>query len=431
MIKKQPKEMYYLSFIEMCQRFALWGIGNLLVIYTVTSFNFTNPEATHLYGLFSGFAFALPLLGGYIADRTNYRGSVIIGSLALAVGCFLMAFGFLPFLYVALFLVAVGTSIFTPSIYTILGTLYVGKEELREGGFSIYYASVNIGVFLGTFILGSLGNSNHWALAFLIAGVVQIIGLLVFLKMMKSPAFAHLHQKNSPTSHRKNHKPLDKTQKDRVIVICVLSFISILFWMAYNQGWSSMSIFALKFTDLEVGDFMMPASWILSLESLYLVILAFPLAALYNFLSRHRLDPSPVLKTVLGLAALGFCFFIMMMGSKQIPEGAQNASVSYWFPVSAYFMMAIGEMLLAPIGLSLVTRLSPRRYTAALVGMWYLCIGIAYYLGGLWGGIMTSMSHISSFFEIFILMGWIPALILLFFVKKLGRMSHSKKFQGL
>ncbi|HVW99126.1 MAG TPA: hypothetical protein VHA52_01585, partial [Candidatus Babeliaceae bacterium] len=77
---RQPKEMYFLSFIEMCQRFAFWGIGNLLVIFLVQQHQFSDSQATSLYGLFSGIAYALPLLGGYLADKTSYRAGVIVGS---------------------------------------------------------------------------------------------------------------------------------------------------------------------------------------------------------------------------------------------------------------------------------------------------------------------------------------------------------------
>jgi POT family proton-dependent oligopeptide transporter len=424
-MKRQPIEMYYLSFIEMCQRFGLWGIGNLLVIYTITHYKFSDASATQLYGLFSGIAFVLPLLGGYIADRTNYKITVVVGSLALTVGCFLMAIGVLPLLYIALLFVAIGTSVFTPSIYTILGSIYHNREDLREGGFSIYYAAVNIGVFLGTFILGALGHAKMWSLAFIVAGAVQLLGLALFLKLMKTKAFVHLHHKQDRAVIDNQKTSLTSKEKDRIIVISVLSFVSILFWIAYNQGWSSMSIFALKFTNLEFGHFKLPSGWLLSLESLFLIILAFPLSWFYHFLSKRKLDPTPSTKTVFSLIAMGLCFFIMYSGSKQIPDGALHASVSPWYPISSYAFMAVGEMLLAPIGLSLVTRLAPRRYTALLVGMWYLCVGIAFYMGGTLGGLMTGMSSISRFFEIFILMSWIPALGLIFFVKKMRQMSHN------
>ncbi len=420
---RQPKEMYFLSIIEMCQRFAFWGIGNLLVLFLVQEHHFTDARATHLYGIFTGLAFALPMLGGYIADRTSYRAGVICGCLSTAIGCFLIATGSISLLYFALLFAALGASIFTPSVYSILGNIYHGNSDLREGGFTLYYAAVNIGVFLATFILGALGHANLWLWAFVLAGCVQILGLLFFLKIMKKPAFAQMHVKQRTTATDVKKGPLKKEEKQRIVVICVLSFVSILFWMSYNQGWSSMSIFALRYTAHQIGSVTVLPSWLLSLESLYLVILAFPLAWIYRSLSKHKLDPSPPLKTVYSLIAIGLCFFLMKMGAKLIPQGAQEAAVSPFYLIGAYAFMAVGEMLLAPIGLSMVTHLSPRRLTAFFVGAWYMCIGVAFYAGGLIAGLVATM-ELSKFFEIFVLVSWIPAVFLFFGVKKLKKMSH-------
>jgi POT family proton-dependent oligopeptide transporter len=420
---KQPKEMYFLSFIELCQRFAFWGIGNLLVLFLVQEHNFSDAKATHLYGLFTGIAFALPMLGDYISDRTSHRSGVIFGCLFTAIGCFLIAAGSTPLLYIALIFAALGASIFTPSVYSILSHIYHKNSELREGGFTIYYAAVNIGVFLAVFTLGTLGNSNLWLLAFALAGFVQLIGLMTFLKIMKRPAFQELHRSQKQTRIIPK-KPLTKIEKDRIVVICVLSFVSILFWMSYNQGWSSMSIFALRYTAPQIGSITILPSWLLSLESLYLVILAFPLAWVYKSLSKLKIDPSPAMKTVYSLVAMGLCFFLMKIGARLIPDGTQEASVSPFYLIGAYAFMAIGEMLLAPISLSLVTRLSPRRLTAFFVGTWYMCIGIAFYAGGLIAGLIATM-ELSKFFEIFVLVSWIPAVLLFFGVKKLKQMSHT------
>ncbi len=421
---RHPKEMYSLALIEMCQRFAFWGIGNLLVIYLVQFYQFSDIKASHLYGLFSGVAFALPLVGGYIADKTSHKLAVILGSLSTAAGCFLITCGVIHFLYLALMLAAIGASLFTPSIYTILGKLYTDKHQLRDGGFSIYYAAVNLGVFLATLILGAIGQSNHWTLAFIIAGCVQLLGLFVFFRVMKARAFAHLHIKDKQFTFDKKLPPLKKVEKDRVIVIIALALFSILFWMAYNQGWSSMSIFALRYTEPMIGNFTIPSSLLLSLESLYLILLAYPLSWLYLWLSKRNLDPSAPTKTAMSLLSMGICFTIMMLGARGIPEGVQSASVSPFYLVYAYGFMAIAEMLLAPIGLSLVTKLSPHRYTAFLVGVWYVCIGVAFYTGGILGGFMSSMKHISNFFDIFVLASFIPAILLFFLVKKLGKMCH-------
>ena len=424
---KHPKEMYTLALIEMCQRFAFWGIGNLLVIYLVQFYQFSDIKATHLYGIFSGLAFVLPLVGGYVADRTSHKWAVILGSLATAAGCFFITVGMIHFLYLALALAAIGASLFTPSIYTILGKLYKDKHHLREGGFSIYYSAVNLGVFLATLTLGAIGQSNHWTLAFIIAGLVQLLGLFLFFKVMKGKVFADLHMENKQFKFEKAPTPLKKSEKDRVVVICILALFSIIFWMAYNQGWSSMSIFALRYTKNTLGSFTIPSSFLLSLESLYLILLAYPLSWLYLWLSKRKLNPSPPAKTAMSLVAMGICFAIMMFGAKAIPEGQTSGAVSPFYLVYAYGFMAVAEMLLAPIGLSLVTHLSPHRYTAFLVGVWYVCIGIAFYLGGMIAGLMSSMKHISHFFEIFVIASFISAIFLFLLVKRLNKMRHTDK----
>ena len=213
-------------------------------------------------------------------------------------------------------------------------------------------------------------------------------------------------------------------EKKRIWVICILSFFSILFWMAYNQGGSSMNLFALNYTNRNVMGFEMPASWLLSSESLYLVIFAVPLAKLYMSLSKRNLDPTPPMKSAFSLLAIGVCFLIMSFGASQIPTGALRAAISPWFLFVAYAFMALGEMLIAPIGLSLITHLSPRRFTAMLIGVWYLCIGIAFYLGGLMAPLMSKLANMNSFFGIFVVISFLFGVALLLLVKKLDKMRH-------
>lgn len=426
---QHPREMYLLAITEICQRFAFWGTANLLVIYLVQYHRFRDARADMLFGIFTGAAFILPLLGGYIADRWNYRSPIIYGILSSALGCFFLATGSLSLLYIALFLTAIGTSIFTPSIYTILGGIYVKKHHLRESGFTIYYAAVNIGVFAALIILGAFGQGNHWGFAFFIAGIVQLMGLIPFYRVLRSPFFLSLDLSKENRNKSKNKKlPTLKThEKRRILMICILSLFSIMFWMAYNQGGSSMSLFALRYTDRYIANFQMPASWLLSSENLFLILLAFPLSGLYIYLRKIHKDPSPIVKCALSLFAIGVCYAIMYAGSLNIPMGAKSATISPAYLFSAYFLMALGEMLICPIGLSLITHLSPHRYTAFLVGVWYVCIGIAFYLGGMAATLMSRFNHLSAFFNIFVIASFIPAIILLLFAKRLNKMRHLEK----
>ncbi|MGC1879081.1 MAG: peptide MFS transporter [Rhabdochlamydiaceae bacterium] len=419
---RQPKAMYLLALTEMCQRFAFWGIGNLLVLYLVQHQNFSDIRADHLFGLFTGVAFVLPVIGGYIADRMNYRLPVICGILCSSIGCFLITFGNVTMLYVALGLIAIGAAIFTPSIYALLGSLYHNDHSLRDSGFTIYYSSVNLGVFLAMILLGFIGT-HDWNLTFIIAGGIQLMGLLPFYGAIKSIKASNISPAHFKIGEKKNIK-MHSHEKKRIWVICILSFFSILFWMAYNQGGSSMNLFALNYTNRNVMGFEMPASWLLSSESLYLVIFAVPLAKLYMSLSKRNLDPTPPMKSAFSLLAIGVCFLIMSFGASQIPTGALRAAISPWFLFVAYAFMALGEMLIAPIGLSLITHLSPRRFTAMLIGVWYLCIGIAFYLGGLMAPLMSKLANMNSFFGIFVVISFLFGVALLLLVKKLDKMRH-------
>jgi POT family proton-dependent oligopeptide transporter len=187
-----------------------------------------------------------------------------------------------------------------------------------------------------------------------------------------------------------------------------------------------MSLFALRFTQRHFADSTIPTAWFPSMANFYLILFAFPLAGLYRFLAQRKWDVAPPTKTALSLVSIGICFLIMFMGSKQIPPEAKSAAISPFYLVFAYAFYSLGEMLLNPIGLSLVTHLSPKRYTAFLVGIWYLCIGVAFYIGGVLAGLISSLPTLSGFFNIFVLSSFIPAGLLFLFVKKLDQMRHAK-----
>jgi POT family proton-dependent oligopeptide transporter len=271
---KHPKEMYLLATAEMCQRFAFWGIGNLLVLYLVEYHRFADHAATTLFGFFTGAAFVLPVFGGFVADRLGYRLPVLFGSIATAIGCLLIATGSVHFLYAALGCIAIGAAVFTPSIYALLGHVYHDRQHLREKGFTLYYAAVNIGVFLAMFTLGYLGQKDLWGCAFTIAAVIQIVGLIPFLKVMKSPILSKLHliQQQRGLFEQPKQTPLSTQEKDRLKVITILAVFSILFWITYNQGGSSMTLFALGYTDRNLLGFEIPPAWLFSAEPLYLVL---------------------------------------------------------------------------------------------------------------------------------------------------------------
>lgn len=163
-----------------------------------------------------------------------------------------------------------------------------------------------------------------------------------------------------------------------------------------------------------------PSVWLLSSETLYLILFAMPLASLYTYLSKKKINPTPPTKSTYSLVAIGLCFLVMAIASLPIPSGADSAAISPFYLLFAYALMALGEMFIAPIGLSLITHLSPHRFTALLVGVWYLCIGIAFYLGGLIAPYMSKLSTMSHFFALFVYVCFAAAAVLWILSRRLS-----------
>ncbi len=426
-LKAHPKEMLWLSTAEMCQRFAFWGVGNLLVLYLIQFFDISTPDATHIYGIFTGVGFFLPVLGGYLTDRWNYSSPIIYGFIATALGCFMLATTIYSLIYPALFLIALGGGIFTPCIYALLGKAYSEKHHLREIGFSIYYAAVNLGVFVAMIVLGLMIKYHGWRAVFITSGIIQLIGLFTFYKARSF--FSEKELKPAKKTKKTESTPLSSWEKERLILISIFCFISIFFWASYSQNGSSIVYFAYKFTDRYVFGWEMPTPWIISIEMLYLILLVFPITFLYLYLRSRDAEPTPPMKLSLSMFAMCICYVILVLASEFIPQGARSAEVSPWYMVGAFFLMAISELLMAPISLSLVTNLSPKRFTALFVGIWYFCIGIAYYLGGLVAGLVATMK-LTNFFSIFAVLSFIVAFCTLLFTRKLNSMRHLEKFPG-
>lgn len=423
-LSNHPKGLWRLALTELCERFAFWGTGNLLVLYLIEYYQFSNVNATHIYGIFTGIAAFLPLLGGWLADRWNYRGPMLIGALANVVGCLMIALGGPSLLYVSLAIIAGGFGLFTPSIVALLGDLYKEKEHLREAGFSIYYASINVGVFLALFSLGIIAQKWGWNYAFLLAAGVQSIGIIPIILYLRESK-AHQSRGHEPINDLLREKsPLTRGDWRRISVIVIFGIFYIFFWAAYNQAFSSISIFIHTFMNREVGGFSIPEGVFLSTQSFFLILLAPILACLYAWLQKRHKDPSVSRKTTYSFFFLAAAFGIMAFGASQIPATAESASISSSYVIITYFFIAISEMLLAPIGLSMVSVLAPRKLTGFLMGFWYVCVGIAFYLGGNLAGLMEQMGGLNRFFGLFVITSLIPAVCLLVFGKKLTYMSR-------
>ena len=423
---KHPKELWPLSIAALTVRFAFWGIGNLLVLYLVGYYHFSVAKAAHAYGILTALSAFLPLIGGYLSDKWNYHTPPIIAIVLSALGCFLMAIQNESLMYVSIALLCCGFGLFVPSLFAIINNVYKKKKEIKEAGFSIFYTAFNLGAFLAFISIGYVSYAIGWTEAFILAGIVQLLGifpLLFYLKIFH-PKHAHIKKKEE---EGKINEPMTKVAKGKLAVIGIFSFITIFYWSAYYQGWSSFSIFALKFTNKIIFGYTIPTAWILSLESFFILLVSPILIKIYQYLEKRHKNPQPTIKLSLGLLFISFAFVVITIGAIGITSTTQIANKSIWFLAITYFFIAISEMLLAPISLSSITHLSPKKYIALMIGVWYVCCGIAGYIGGLLAGLIQKFHSTSFFFSIFIWITLIPAIFLIIFSKKINKMMNKKE----
>ena len=285
-----PKGLFLLFATEMWERFSYYGMRALLVLSLIAGVETANPgfgwsqsEALKLYGLFTGFVYFTPLIGGWLAD--NYLGqrkSVIIGGVLMAIGQFTLASaipGNLQLFYVGLFILVLGNGFFKPNISTMVGDLYEEGDARRDGAFTIFYMGINAGAFLAPLVCSTLGEdpTYGWRAGYFAAGVGMVLSVIIQLALAKRylgdigtvPA-----AKRSLAASGGKHAPLTPDEVDRLRVIFMLFVFVVLFWAAFEQAGGLMNIYAQEKTDRMIGAFEVPAGWFQSLNPLFIVLLA-------------------------------------------------------------------------------------------------------------------------------------------------------------
>ena len=402
-----PVGLFVLFFTEMWERFSYYGMRALLVLYltqhlihaaqTDTSvFGFralqsgleswfgplsTQALASQIYGLYTGLVYFTPLFGGILADRIlGQRQCVILGALLMAIGHFLMtseAF----FLWALLFLI-LGNGCFKPNISTQVGSLYPPGDPRRDGAFTIFYMGINLGAFFSPLICGTLGQRYGWHYGFGAAGIGMLLGLLVYLCGQKYLAADHFDRKLLDTAEP---APLTVKEWQTITGLLVLAVLNILFWAVYEQQGNTLQLFAEHNTDWQVFGWEMPSTWFQSFNPAFIFILV----PLINLLSaRCKGAMSSIGKMAIGAGLLGASFLILIFAI----DGLQaDEKISFLWLALCTLIYTLGELYLSPIGLSLVSKVSPPRLAGMLMGVWFLSTFFGNYLSGYIGSFYETM----------------------------------------
>ncbi len=412
-----PKGITPLFLTEMWERMSYYGMRAILVLYLVVSEKKTDEEAGQIYALYTAFVYLTPVLGGYITERFfGYKQAIYLGAFLMMFGHLSLAIPDSTAFYVGLVLLGLGNGFFKPNISTVFGRLYEEKKELKDSGYTIFYMGINLGGLLGPLFCGLLAESVDWHLGFLAAGIGMGIGVLIFYFGTKDFDKNVWEWKGTaPLNSSENLKSIpgfnsSHLDTKRIYLIILLSFFSIFFWMSFEQMGSSLNLFALRYTDREIFGIEIPASFLQSVNPLFILLLAPVLSFFWSALSQRNLNPNPVLKFAIGLFIMGFGFLIMVFASELAESGTL---VSIWFLIAVYFWNTISELFLSPVGLSFVSKTAPKGKTSLLMGVWFLCTAFGHYLAGILSGFQRKMGSLSDFYFLFVISSILAGLLLL------------------
>ena len=458
--KGHPAGLYLVFFTGMWERFSYYAMRGILVLYlTATWLNgglgYDEKFSTTVYGLATGLCYFTPLFGGWLSDRyLGQRKSILIGGFIMVLAQFLL---FAPELFTTvspnmtpeqlahnefigrvglfagLFLLIIGNGFFKPNISSIVGDLYEPGDRRLDSAFSIFYMGINLGAVIAPLIVGLLADNvfattfvdangvtqitHGYRYGFLAAAVGVLLGQLLFVFLsnkylgnigMEPKGAAKLAE----SSTEEVKVPLTRQEKERIAVIFIFFFFAVFFFAGMEQAGASFNLYANKYIDRTIFGHEIPTAWLQMINPFFVIVLAPVFAYFWNTRLGQALNTP--LKMGLGLIVLGIGFWFMLIAGFQRgatwqgglniidnPDGMVKASM-IWM-ILTYLLHTIGELSLSPVGLSIVTKLSPARFASLFMGVWIMAAAFANMLAGLISsyvvelGASTVFASISAF----------------------------------
>jgi POT family proton-dependent oligopeptide transporter len=434
-----PRGLSTLFFTEMWERFSYYGMRAILVLYMVAPLTgVANPGmgmdegvAKAVYGSYVGLVYLTPVAGGWVADRLiGLRRTVLYGAIVIACGHYSMAIPTEATFWFGLGLITIGTGLLKPNISGMVGQLYAEADTRRDAGFSIFYMGINIGSLLAPLVCGTLGENYNWHWGFGAAGVGMTLGLVQYVLGRK-----HLRGIGEAAERAATRQERATALKIAALCAAIIAVLIVVlrvlgqdminavtnsitifillvpvwyfrqilghpghtpqemnhvrafvwvflgaafFWMVFEQAGSTLTLFADKVTDLTVGSFTIPASWLQSVNPFFIVVFAPVFSAIW--LRWGDRAPRTAVKFGAALVMVGFSFLILIIPTNAFLDTGAKAAV--WWLVSVYLLQTWAELLLSPNGLSATTKLAPTGLLGQFLALWFLATSVGTTVGG-------------------------------------------------
>ena len=376
-----PKGLSTLFFTEMWERFSYYGTRAFLILYMTSAvaaggLGFDTAAAAKIYATYTSAAYLATLPGGWIADNfLGARLSVIIGGICIAAGNLMLFLGSTPLFYGGLFTVVVGTGLLKSNAASIVGQLYKADDPRRTAGFSIFYMGINLGAFISPLICGYVAQRISFRLAFIFAVVGMALGVAQFVLGRDRLQGAGERQPIRTAAEAAAAPAIGPKDYPKLGAIAVLFCFSAIFWGAFEQAGSSLSLFARDLTENSIFGWQFPSSWLQALNAVFIVAFAPVFSWIWMKLGDRQ--PSSPAKFAYGLLFGGLGFIVVAYAA------SLGGKVSPLWLVVVYLFHTFGELSLSPVGLSTFSALSPPRIIGLMMGIWYLSISLGNFIAGI------------------------------------------------
>ncbi|TBO36418.1 peptide MFS transporter [Pedobacter kyonggii] len=437
---KYPKQLWHLSLVEMWERFCFYGMRGVLAFFMVEQLGLSDQKSNLQYGAIQAFVYAFTFIGGIFADKIlGFRKSLFWGGALMIIGNLILAFSPHDLFYVGITLSIIGTGFFKPNVSSMVGELYHEKDNRRDAGYGLFYAGINVGGLLGGAMCIYLGKYYSWHLCFLSAALVMMFGLGTFIFTKK-----HLGPiGNSPLLHLKKSKqqlweiavyvgsilciPLiyimvkntaftdyfmytigiialvyflyetfkikDKKAQYKLLAAFVFIFCYFIFMAISEQSGGSLSLFAKDNLDHKILFFNIDPNVVNNSVNSFFVIVFSPIVGiLWLGLYKRKIEPNTVVKFGIGFLLLALSFYVFY--ATRFFANTQGISSLNVFTL-AYLLLTLGELCLGPIGMSIITKLSPKKMFGMMMGLWFLSSAFGQLAAGKLGAEMSSIDNAS------------------------------------
>jgi POT family proton-dependent oligopeptide transporter len=286
-------------------------------------------------------------------------------------------------------LLAVGAGLLKPNVSTIVGNLYRERPELRDQGFNIFYMGINLGAFFAPLCVSWLRTNYGWSLAFMSAAVAMLFSLIIYISLNRHVREAAVKVEKSSAEARAIS---DEEARSRVVTLIAVFAISMVFWLAFYQIFYTFTFWARDNTLTS-----WPPERFQVFEPLGVITLSPVAVVVWMRLQRRNAEPSTPVKMLMGVVLVAISFGMLGYAGA---IGGDSGRVSAQWLIWANVLIAIGEICLSPMGLSLVNHLAPPRSRGLLMGGWFVSLSMGGYLAGYIGGYWDAMPHSRFFFMV-------------------------------